>query len=200
MSFVSANRTRPYTRFQRKLDALREFPTFLEQFFDPYIKAAGHESNFEWSAVERFYNDRQDTLSICYALKIFCEFVLELFLQFNCEHETLMIRITYLYERVQARRHGNLEARYCQDCEQLQCRKQYHLNSRLLLREVNKNRERIYEDYSFTNHESLCYRSSFPSYFNEDYTCDDYLRYQVKYGLIIIPNCEIIASVRFFHL
>lgn len=200
MNFENANRTRPYTRFQRKLDNLIEFPSLLEQFFSPYIKAVGYERSFEWSAVDSFYNDCQDTLSIRYGLEIFCEFVLKLFLRFNCENESLMIRIIYLYEQLQIRTYDEFGG-FCRDCEQLlQCRKQYHLNSRPLLREVDEKRDIIYKDYNFTNPESHCYRSPFPSYFNGHYNCNDYLRYQVKYGLIIIPDCEIEASSRFFYL
>lgn len=192
--------TRPYTRFQHKLDTLRDFSTFVEDFFNPYIKAAGKERSFEWPAVDKFYNDFQDRLTICYSLKIYCEFVLKLFLKFNCEHERLLIRIVQMYCRVKARTHGNFEAVFCQDCEQFKCRLQYHLNSQPLLRDINEKTERFYKAHRFTNSDRYFYRRIFPLYYQEDYTYYEFLRYLVKYGLIFIPNSEQAFAARFIDL
>lgn len=197
---IDDRRTRSYTRFQQKLDALRVFPSFIEEFFYPFIKAAGHDRTFQWSAVERFYNDNQDTLSICYALKMFCEFVLKLFLRFNCENERLMKRVTHLYQRLKFRSHGHFDAIFCEDCAQLKCRKQHHLNSRPLLKEVNEKAQQFYNAQHFSKRGFYFYRQFFLSYYQEEYAYYDFLLYLVKYGLIFVPNSEHAVAVRFNDL
>lgn len=200
---IDVRRTRSYTRFQQKLDALSDFPSFIEEFFYPFIKAAGHDRTFQWSSVERFYTDNQDKLSICYALKMFCEFVLKLFLRFNCENERLMIRITHLYQRLKLRSHGNFDAIFCEDCEQFKCRKQHHLNSRPLLKEVNEKAQRFYNAQHFSKRGFYFYRQFFSyhqSYNQGEYAYYEFLLYLVKYGLIFIPNSEHAFAVRFNDL
>lgn len=197
---VDVRRTRSYTRFQQKLDALSDFPSFIEEFFYPFIKAAGHDRTFQWSAVEVFYNDNQDTLSICYALKMFCEFVLKLFLRFNCENERLMKRMTHLYQRLKFRSHGHFDAIFCEDCAQFKCRKQHHLNSRPLLKEVNEKAQRFYNAQHFSKRGFYFYRQFFLSYYQEEYAYYDFLLYLVKYGLIFVPNSEHAVAVRFNDL
>lgn len=193
-------RTRPYTRFQHKYDTLRDFPAFLEDYFNPYMKAAGYERTFDWSEVGRFYNNSQDTLSICYALKIFCEFVLKLFLRFDCGNERLIMLITYLYHQVKVRCHGNTEAIFCQDCEELNCRKQYHLNSQPLLKEVNEKTEHVYNAQNFPKHSFYIYTRILSQYKEDDAYYYDFLQFLLKYGLFFIPNSEKAVFQRFNFL
>lgn len=174
-------RTRSQTRVLRQMEDLRSFSSFVEEYFEPFIKAGVERNKFEWSSVDRFYNNFQDRLTNCHSLKICCDFALKLLLRFNCEDERLMQKIIFLFWVFFLPKYD--DAFSCQDCKQLNCRMQSHfLDSRPLLRELNELDEDFYYFFRFTNRVFYCYQMSIK--FRSDYT---FLQFMLKYGISYFP-------------
>lgn len=175
-------RTRSQTRVLRQLEALRSFPLFIGDYFEPFIKSAEESNKFEWSSVDRFYNNFQDRLINCTSLKIFCDFILKLLLRFNCEDEKLMQKIIFICWEFFLPKYD--DAFNCHDCKQSNCRTQSHLlDSRPLLKEVNELDEPFYEFCSFANYVFHYYQMGIK--FRSDYT---FLQFMLKYGISYFPD------------
>lgn len=172
-------RTRSQTRFLRELEALRGFPSFLKDYFQPCMKAGEASSKFDWSSVDRFYKNFQDRLTNCHSLKMFCDFVLKLFLKFNSDDERLMSRIIFIFLEFAVPKYEDVFN--CEDCTNLNCRRQSHfLDPRPLLRELNGVRE---EFLRFNCHSFHFYQRSIKS--SSDCTS---LLFLLKYGISYFPN------------
>lgn len=172
-------RTRSHTRFLRELEALRGFPSFLKDYFEPFIKAGKESSKFDWSSVDRFYKNFQDRLTNCHSLKMFCDFVLKLFLKFNSGDERLMARIIFIFLEFTLPKYD--DAFHCEDCTNLNCRRQSHfLDPRPLLLELGGVRE---EFLRFNCHSFYFHQRSIK--YSSDCT---FLLFLLKYGISYFPD------------
>lgn len=172
-------RTRSQTKVLREL---RSFPSFVENYFQSFIKTGIKSNTFEWSSVDKFYKSFQDRLTNCHSLKIFGDFVLKLLLRFNCEDERLMIRIIFIFWELFLPKYDDAFA--CQECKMCNCRRHSHfLDTRPLLMQINELEEYFYELLRFRNSNFHCYQMSIK--FRADY---NFLKFMLKYGIGYFPD------------
>lgn len=160
----------------------RIYSEAIKELFEPVIEDAKDKNNFEWEFIRRFYNNFKSKMANLCGLRIFCKFVFKICLLFDCDDDSLMMKMIFMYHEVL-----NMYKKLClcHFCMHEELPKHYYSedikDTRPILMKVN---ELEGNTYKFTNRD-------FYSELAADVICEgDYtfMHFLVKYGLSYFPD------------